>query len=1060
MPLFTPLQSSALRGEPAPAFDPHFGFQPGFKPGIEPGIEPGREVSPAAGERDDAGVADASFTLAVACSALSSCARALGDDAAARAFDALPARTEDGADLLSDADHRTFLQNDGAHLLLALARLAGNELLDASLRLEHLHDVSLAMDLCVPGCAAALRDAVHTLGCATGGVAGTAARRRADLVRQTLKEVVGATIGLDPGEGARTLRNFESHYVSALECRLGLPSAATLPQDLHFDAGRLSPRIVERARHELRRRVTPAAIARSIAEDALEGLRARLMAIGVDPGRVWPATPVQQKAIDEGIAAIESELGLVGRWTLFNEGPEPGHAGLVGDPTRLAVQVLLNLMDAGAVPVSPIRTRMTWSVAGEVRCLRQLTDGLWWVQVGRDRAFVAGESTSPGVRHLRELGHARQYLLLRDLGPDAREGLARMPIFLDKEELLPQVAPRWLVSGELARVWWRRMGEARCRDWLAEHLVPTLAEDLRFRLMGAADDAGHAWAFARLLPGKEAEAARAWIACDGSRAVAVAARCGDTARLRRWLGLLRIAAPMMNARQRSEALVARDDNGQSALACLMDRADGEAAVRELLEVMLDMHDRRRPLHRTWWPDASTVLSGGPVDDLGAIGVALAHGRSSTLSVYLGILEQARLGGKLADPDVRVLVLGPDDGLGPGHWRGFELAMARNHGDVVRVWTQALIHLARQEVLSGDELNDVLMVSREDRSGVYHEAMRTGATEAAWHYREALRAARIERLLNRGQIARLLCGSTHAPHALSLAAEAGHVKAIEEHLRDELPLLDLPFDWNVDSVERQRWHARGGHAALGAALRHGQADAVRALTERGVELHRAGWRRVLFPAFMGLHRDRPVLHEAVAAGHLRAVKVCVQTLASAVADGAVTPRGLTALLAARAVRGDRLLDMAALALDRAPLAELLAVIVDACRVAELGSAHLLRLLGPASDRPSPMAAALLADRPGAVREIGQCLLRLGGEGRLVPRDLRKLLALRGWSRWPVGKGSRLSPPLADRPRPQAAITAYVAIVAEAVRDGLVDDDRARRWLQPWLAGPRQQASAES
>ncbi|WP_431100322.1 hypothetical protein [Roseateles noduli] len=1028
---------------PDGAFDPHFGFAPGIEPDLAP-------VAPAKGV--EAG-RDPARILASACADLSAGASALGATREAALFGDLPARTEDVEDPASESDRKTFFQGEGAALLQALARLAVDPAIAALLRREQLVLAAEAIGLCVRGCVTALRDAVHRLSCAAGGATQAAALRRTELIRQTLIEVVRATVGRDPDEGFRSLANYESHYVTALEQRLRLPFAPDQPHDRYFDAGTLAPEIVTRARLALRQRVTPTAVARSLAEEALERLRARLGEAGVNLACVWPATADQQAVIDEEIVAIERALGPVDRWALFHEDADSGQAGLLSHPTWLAVQVLLNLMHNGALPARAIDTRLAWTAADGPHRLRQLGEGLWWVQTGRAEDFDPGEALPVRVRQLRELDHEETQgpPHRRRLGAAEREGLARMPILFDTEDALRWITPHWLVTDELTGIWWRRMGEARCKDWLQSHRTDGLPADLRHRLMLAADAADQAWAFARLLPRKEEAAARAWLVCDGPGIVAAAVRRDDVTRLQRWQVLLLIAAPALGARQRGRALVARDDHGQAALARAMSLPHGADTVRELVATMLAIRAHPRPAPLSMWPPFNEILAGGDADSLGAIGVALAEGRAAPLQAFLDAVEVAHERGVLTHPEVRGLLMGLDDADGPGHWCGFEYAMARNHADVIVVWTQALIGMARQGVLDGPDLFDALKVPRVDGSGVYHQAMREGSCEAAASYRDALHAARTDRLLSRDQVSRLLLGERDEPQPLWLAAAAGHARAVAEHLREELTVLDLGRFFDVEDRVHARWYRRGGHVAIGAAMRYGQVEVVALLTGHALALQRALWRGALFPSFEGGPGDTPAIVVAVTAGHVDAVSLWMGALVRGVDMGWICRRDMLALIAAKDRRGVRLFHMAALVLEPVALGELLDLTVETVRPARLRSSDLMRLLGPGRRQPSPLAAALLADRAGAVRQIGRCLLRLHGEGTLSSRDLHRLLALRGRPRWWGGKAPRQTP-AADSQRPAAAIEAYVALIRSAVSRGWVDEPRARRWLQAWTAAP--------
>ena len=1059
--LTLPAFPTASVGAPDLPFDPLFGFATGISPAPP---SDALALAPADGAVDapvDA-LAGRRPTLAAACAALSEVARALGARNAARLLDELPTRLADPTDPRYTDELRAFFRGEGAgrmHAFLhALANPVAQARVPAELRRQALEDFVEDLALCETGRVKAWQDATHRLSCMAGGAIQAAALRRDDLIQQTLLEVVRATMGRDPAEGPRTLVNFEAHYVVALGRRLGLPFARSQPHDRHFDAAALPRELVARARLALQQRVSPAAVAYSLAKDALQALRGRLIAEGIDLLRVWPATPAQQAAIDEEIAAIERTLvGLVHRWSVFREDEVDGHIALVTDPTWLAVQTLRNLMAAGAIPKREIETRLSWRAPDATsHRLRCLTEGLWWVQAGEDEDFDPGIARPVQVGVLRELDRLMATGRLPLLNAAAREGLARTPILLDVEDALLRIAPQWLVNDELVGQWWRRMGEARCGAWLDRHRIAALYPDLGPRLMLAADDAGHGALFARLLPGKAAGAALAWNACDGAGRLADATRCGAVDRLRRWLELLMIALPALTARQRGLALFARDDGGQSALACAMALPGGKELVRELVATILAVRGLRpeagpRPALLSLSPPFREILAGGVEESLGAIGVALAHGEAESLQVFLSAVEGAHARGVLARPELRALVMGITDSYGPGHWEGFRLAMTRNHADAVGVWTRALIRIAREGVLDDAELFDALKVLNEDDSGAYHAAMREGSREAAGHYRAALRAAREDRLLSRDQVSRLLLGQADEPHALSLAAAAGHARAVQEHLDDELSVLGLQRYAADHVLTCARWCRRGGHVAIGAAMWHGELDVVRVLVAHALELQRCRWRGALFPSFAGMPGTPSAIGDAVMAGRLDAAALWMEALAAGVTSGWIGRRDMLALLTAPDERGVPLLQRAVLALDPDALAPLLRLMARTARDARLNSSELSALWGPGRRQPSPLATALLADQAWAVRLIGQFLLRLCDEGSLSSADLRQLLALRGRSRRFGRQGKRLAPPAHER-RVTTAVWAYAGLVEAALRRGWIDDDRAHRWLRAWIPAP--------
>jgi len=302
-------------------------------------------------------------------------------------------------------------------------------------------------------------------------------------------------------------------------------------------------------------------------------------------------------------------------------------------------------------------------------------------------------------------------------------------------------------------------------------------------------------------------------------------------------------------------------------------------------------------------------------------------------------------------------------------------------------------------------------------------------------------------LSREQVGLLLLGRGGEPHALSLAAAAGHTRCVREHLEEELDMLDPAGARDAEAEELRLWCRRGGHAAIGAAMRAGQIEAVRVLTLEALDLQRLGWKKALFPSFEGLLAEEPAIRAAVTAGHREAAGIWMAALATAVREGLVNRRDMLSLLAAKLGGGARLLDTAVLTVDPEALGPLLAGIGGAVRHAGLGSADLMRLLGPRRRWCSPLVAALRADRAEAVRQFGRGLLRLHDDGTLAAPDLHGLLALRGVSRWPWSTGSRLRP-AAGAPRPEAAITAYLELLEEAVRRGAVPAAESRRWAQAW------------
>jgi hypothetical protein len=277
------------------------------------------------------------------------------------------------------------------------------------------------------------------------------------------------------------------------------------------------------------------------------------------------------------------------------------------------------------------------------------------------------------------------------------------------------------------------------------------------------------------------------------------------------------------------------------------------------------------------------------------------------------------------------------------------------------------------------------------------------------------------------------------------------RAVAEHLREELPVLDLARVFDIEDLNTARWYRRGGHVAIGAAMRYGEVEVVRVLTRHALELQRCHWRRALFPAFEGRPEDAPAIRRAVMAGHFDAVRTWMTALADGVARGWIGHRDMLALVAAKGHPGAPLFHRAALALAPDDLEILLTLTVEMARQAHLRSKDLLRLFGPGRHQPSLLSVALLADRAAAVRQIGRCLLRLRDEGALASRDLHRLLALRGRSRWWRRKAPRVTPPPGEQ-RPVAAIEAYVALVQSAVGNGWVNEARARCWLQAWTVAP--------
>ncbi|WP_279757690.1 hypothetical protein [Mitsuaria sp. GD03876] len=1021
-------------------FDPHFGFSPGLAATL-----------PLSGDAPDTAprLEDACQALAVSMAAF-----ALPLRPEVLALGGLALRADDPTDPFSHPRWREFLAGDGAAQLGVLARLVANEHVPVELRQQQLERVAEVSTLCVPGFASGLRDAVHVLSCAAGGVTESAARRRAELIRGTLIEIVRATVGRDPRERGRTLAAFESHYVAALERRLGLSGSDRFPPDHFFDAASLDTAIVDRAEATLRRRVSAEAVAHALAEETLETLRVRLAEAGIDLDRPWPMPDDRQDALELEIAAIERRLGPVDRWTLFREDEASGDVRVIETPVRLAVQCLANLMREGAVPPRAIATLVAWQDADGSRRLCGLGDGLWWVQHGAPGAgFDAGNAWPVQPRQLLDLDR----VLPRPLREAECEGLARAAIATAPPQALLRIAPRWLASEALASHWWHRLGPDGCAQWLAAHRARGLDPAVRHRLLAAAAEANDGHALDALRPTHAQAAAAAWCACDGTAAVACAARRKDAVALRLWHPLLLTAAPAMTDRERGAAIAARGEDGRTALCAAMAAPGAEDVVRELVSTALTVHAQGRRLSPTI---GDLLTSGGWDGSLSAIGSALAQGRSAALQVFLEEVSAGYAYRVLSETVFRALLLDAN-GLEGSHLPdGFTLAMQRDHGRAVSIWMAHLRLAATGRVIDPGQLFDAVFVPREDGRGVYHAALVAGSAEAAAAYRDALAQARLADLLMPEQVLELMVGEADGPHPVRLAAAAGRTACVRAHLADEARVLGLTQDHGLAGLDLERWYRRGGHVAIGEAMAAGNVDLVGVLLAHAQALQRDGWRRTLFSSFEGAPGRPPALREAVRNGHLAAARAWMDGLAGLVSHraerrGVVRRRDLRSLMAAMNANRERLFDTAVLELGHEPLAALMAMTARAVEGAGLRSSDVIALLGRRGRRPSPLGAALMAGRAENVREFCAGLLHLHAQRLLSDAHLRSLA--KGLDR----RGRRCRLARLVRPEPHglpalrrhlpapsalddAACAAYGAFLDEAVSRGAVRAAEARAW----------------
>lgn len=1067
MPLFHPSRPS-LAARPDSPVDPHFGFAAEVEPGPTP---------PDAGAEADAAIG---VDLALACEALAVAmngpvareaagipdaterARRLGQLARARILGELATRVEDPRDPLSHEDLRGFLTGEGAGLLRSTADLLAHPAIEVARKCEQLAAMADAADLCVTGLAYGLREALHVLRCAAGGLSKAAQGRRAELVRQTLLEVVRATVGRQPPRAGLALRQFESHYVAALQQRLGLVAPAADPRDQFFRAGELEEGVVRRARAALKR-VTPAAVAISLAEEALEGLRASMRA--ADGGSA--STP--STAYRDGWKAVEERVDAVDPRVLFGDGDDTGAVPVLDHAEPLAVQILSTLMARGLLARIEIGTVLRWREEDAPRRLRHLGESLWWVQSGQEEPFDPAEAEPVRAWHLRQLDHERWTCRLNEA---QCEGLARNVIALEPPDVLATLPPRWLASTGLASRWWHRMGAERCGEWLSAHRASALPEAVRHRLLAAALQARDGASAARLMPTDMAAAARAWIECDGTGAVAAAARRGDAPALRLWQPLLLRGARSMTASERGTALAARDDVGATALCVAMALENGEEVVQELATLTLTLRGQGQPLT----PPIEVLLDDGG-RGLGAIGVALASGRAGSLRVFLQVLDTNRRLKVLSLSSLRDILLSASGLDGSEDLDGLSTALRRDHAEAARVWLDRLHRAAREGMIAVDEFHDAIGVPREDGRGVYVYGMEAGSSRATATYREALIRGRREGLLTPSQVLRLLLGDADGQHPVRAAAANRRSACVMAHLAEERWVLGIGEAPSPGDLGVLRWQRCGGHVALREAMRIGHGDTVAVLLAHAQALQRQGWRQTLFPAFQGglagtpairdvvlrvaamddADSDPAVRNEAPRDDLLQAARAWMEALATLAAEGVVRRRDMRTLLAAADPRGERLFDTAARRLEPSRLTRLLAMTTEAVRHAGWSSSDVVKLLGRQGRRPATLAVALTAGRAESVRALGAALLHLHIEGVVDGAGLRALTGLLdrrrrccgAFPRWPAGIAPGGLPALrrhlpADRPLDAAACAAYRELLDEARSRGAVSADEARTW----------------
>ncbi|WP_141100873.1 hypothetical protein [Roseateles aquatilis] len=1026
-------------------FDPRLGFLPDLA-----------VVAAASSSSQDTPMADAPPDLSAVCAELVLVVEVLFDRTVAervgQRFAVLSAEALDPDHPRLNETYRDYLLGDGARLLQRLVRLGACDRIDVRLRRERIEDVGDASQHCLTGFSFALQDAVQVLACAAGGAAASAVGARSALTRQVLDGFVRRTIGRDP-ELSSTLASYAPHYLAALERRLRLPAASDYPFDQFFDARSLSPELVQEAAVLLRARVTPVQVALRMAESGLTGLRQRLREAGLEGIDLGRMEARQCQDFEAARVELERALGPVRAVSLVDEEVAPASApvldsacrtGVAVDASLLAVDVLWNLEQAGVLRVEAPLRLMGWRGDDGARVdLMRLRGGLCWVRRHGDDRQVSSvcmkdlraiDLTADAMRAVRLPGGRRE----RALTPSQRESVARPALARATDAELGTVDPRWLVSDELARGWWRRTIPAQRDAWWSRHPPVTLPLDALGPLMTAADEAGDWERLHALVPFARPRALAAWRACDGAGAMSQALRTGDVDRLDCWVTVLRRAAPCMTRSQCFHDLAGKDAHGRAAL-CEAMRHGAPVPLRAYLRTVFNLWRGGRLEAGALERLLSGQLRG---DSPTPVGEALASGRPDLLEAFLDALWEALRDGPSDRKRLGVLLgraMGDDGTLVPD---GLTQAMAANRADAVAVWMRHLLRATREGVIDGGTLIDLMTAACSNGQTAYTRAMEEGSAEAITHFLDALVEARRDHLIGQHLVIDALLGEDDSPHPPSLAAGRGHSRCLALHLAAETLLLPARA-LNEYTDLCLRWTRRGAHTAIDAAMESGCAESVRLLMNAALESRVFLSRDLLARTYVGRPGQRPVLLAAMDLGRGEAVSAWLEGVAAAAAAKQLRRSELRHLLRAEFTGWETALHRATHAMPAEMISRLADGIVDMARATGLRSRDLVSLLGYRRHGRvvSPLAVALNGHRCIAMRMLAATILRARAEGLLNRDHVEHLLSMR------IGSGHvGLS---AHRPAQSAeselGVAEYAGIVVKATQAGAITAAKGRVWL---------------
>lgn len=1050
---------------------------PGQAPPLAPVIDQEADAPPdgGAGAAAAAGDApsrcdDAPVHLSDVCRRLATEARGLllspdGEGVAARFLRLEAALADPDQHYRADPHYGPYLHGDGARLLSRLATALKRSRLTAEVRGMVLLEVALALGVCLAGFEKTLRDAVHRLECASGGVTGAVWRAREELQQEILDSFVRRTVGRDPSQ-PHSLASHHVHFVGALEAKLKLPRGERRPIDIHLDPHLWSEPLLKAVKKRLETGVSFPEIALRMTENAMTELRFVLGERGVDAQCIRFDDPWQEAVTDEAIQRLElTMIGPVPHTVLLEEveagttddamGDAPPGAlwRLTPDAGWVATQVLRHLNELGLVePRLGPEVLLTRRVLGdgqhvEILCLGEV---FCWARMNRD----SRQDRRLTMEDLRALDRAQTVASAdRQLTVRQREAIALAVLPDASDDDFTRLHPRWLVSDELARRWQRRLSPEAAAFWWMSNSAASLPPETVGPIAVALDEAGDWERLAKLAPTQARAAIDLWHHADGIAAVAGALRTGDAERVRVWLSVLRNAVEVLKKASETAsercfvALTGKDERGVPALTRAMH--DGSA---DALAVWLDAVGQLHAAGRLDGQHLFQLLAGGtPYGSFSPLTHALQWGRADLLEGLLHWLRKAVDKAWLKAEDVAQLMLQANRRRATnGQQRGeLILAVERGHVQAIRVWMEALLGALREGVLSPREWIE-LMRGSPDGDAAYVCAMERGKVDVQELMIEACRAALAKGLVRRGDVAQLLlprCGS----HGPSLAAKHGQKQALEIHLRAEAEFMS-PRARTFNRALRLHWLQRGAHTAVAGAMANGDQEAVRMLLDAIVRSTDRPSSELVERTFSGPPEEDPCLLVAVGKGYIQAISAWVEAASQACSQGWMTPAQLRRLLRAEGRGAASALHVA---VSRSPevTRKLAKAIVDVAATNHLGSRRLMSLLGCRKNgiRPSPLALAIAWPSPETVRRLLPVIRDACERGLLKPAQVRALLSLK------LRDGRRGLALPASNWKPEDALPTcertarlYADAVIEAVKRGEVSPQEAGDWLFAGLA----------